>query len=106
MSALSNVTESTGGKVAIIALVLVAVGLLGYEAVQMSSSGQSRDVPAKVVVSDAQKTIDAINKMTNLTDAQKQGMIAHEQAEIDKANGKAGPSGRPGMPTGAAQGGQ
>jgi hypothetical protein len=80
-------TESTGGKVGIALLVVGAVGVLIFEVSKMGTGEESRQVPPKQVISEAQLQIDAINKMTNLTPAQKKAMIDHEQGEINIAKG-------------------
>jgi len=93
----SNITQTTGGKIGIGVFLAAAIALLAFEITHYTSGDGSRTVPAKQVVSEAQLQIDAINKMTNISPEQKKAMIAHEQAEIATAQG--GATSRPGQPT-------
>jgi hypothetical protein len=98
-----NITQTTGGKIGVGILAVAAVGVLIFEVVHLSTGDQSRVVPAKEVVSEAQQQIDAINKMTNLSAEQRRAMIAHEQGEINVAQGSSTPS--TGQPKQGTQGG-
>jgi hypothetical protein len=101
---LGKFTQSTGGKVGVGLIGVAAIGLLIFEISHLSSGDESRVVPAKEVASEAQQQIDAINKMTNLSPAEKKAMIAHEQGEISTAQGQSAPN--PSQPTAAVAGGK
>jgi len=87
---ISGFGETKLGKVAIVVAVIVCVGLAVFMGMNSLGGEPTRVVPAAQVKSEAQQQIDAINKMTNLTEEQKKAMIAHEQGEIDKASGQGG----------------
>ena len=87
---MSSILQTTGGKIGIGVILVLAVLALGYQFMHMSDGEKSRDVTPSQAISDAQRQIDAINKM-NLPDSQKKAMIAHFQGNIDTAGGKSTP---------------
>ena len=95
----SNMMQTPAGKIGAGVIVVVAIGVLAFEIKNFASADGSRSVPPKQVISEAQQQIDAINKMTNISPEQKKALIAHEQGEIDIANGSTGaPKGKAGPP--------
>ncbi len=95
----SNLMQTPAGKIGAGVIVVLAVGILAFEIKNFATSDASRSVPPKQVISEAQQQIDAINKMTNISPEKKKELIAHEQGEIDIANGSTGASkGKAGAP--------
>lgn len=76
--------------IAVVAVLCVAVAI--FAITKFMPEEGSRTVTPEQAVSDAQKQIDAINKMDNLSQAEKDALIAHEKGNMTTANGAKGGS--------------
>jgi hypothetical protein len=82
-----NITETTAGKVGVGVFLAALLAMVFYFMNAHSNSiGESRVVTAQEATKNAQDAIAAINKM-NIPQAQKDALIAHQQAAIATATG-------------------
>jgi len=87
---LEKLTNTPGGKVAIAVVAVLSVAIAIFAITKLTPEEGSRTVTPEQAVSDAQKQIDAINKMTNLSQAEKDALIAHERGNMATAKGAQG----------------